>query len=151
MSFIRISTKGGRQYRQLVESYWDRKAKRSRTRVLRHLGPVVPRFPRPDPSLEPTTLPMEPVHFGLLATRMMTGTLTAAEVLETVHEMGEEIPSGRLAAVGIRFDLGEKTLALLLWPAPPSSRLPRAPAAPRPEPSSGSTRRPSSRSTGRVD
>ncbi len=125
MSFVRISTKGGRQYRQLVESYWDRKDQRSRTRILRHLGPVTPRFPRADPTLLPASLPLEPPHFGLLATRIMTGTLTLAHIVQAVHDMGEEMPPDNLAAVGIRFDLDVKKtprLALLLWPAPPSSR-----------------------------
>ena len=151
MAYERTVTVGGREYRQWVESYWDPKRRQTRKRVLRHLGPVRPRFPRTDPSLEPAALPMEPVHFGLLATRMMTGTLTAAQVVETVREMGEEIPSEKLAAVGIRFDLGEKTLALLLWPAPPSPRPRHARSAPPPGRSSAPTRRPSSRSTDRSD
>ncbi len=133
MSFVRISTKGGRQYRQLVESYWDRKAKRSRTRILRHLGPVTPRFPRPDPAQLPANLPLEAPHFGLLATRIMTGTLTLAHIVQAVHDMGEEMPPGDLTAVGIRFDLDVKKtprLELLLWPAPPSPR-------PRPARSAG--------------
>ena len=138
MSFVRISTKGGRQYRQLVESYWDRKAQRSRTRILRHLGPVSPRFPRADPTLLPASVPLEAPHFGLLATRIMTGTLTLPHIVQAVHDMGAEMPEGDLAAVGIRFDLDEKKtprLELLLWPAPPSPR-------PRPAPSA----RPPSRS-----
>ena len=150
MSFVRISTKGGRQYRQLVESYWDPKAKRSRTRILRHLGPVAPRFPRADPTLLPPALPMEPVHFGLLATRMMTGTLTAAHVVQTVQEMGEEMPPGVLQAVGIRFDLAEKKLGLLLWLEPPSSRSGPVPSAKRPSNPSGPTPQRSSPSKGRV-
>ena len=149
MEFLRAVTSRGHRYRQRVEWYRDRTTRRRRLRILENLGPERPVYRRPAPS--PVAYPVEPVHFELLATRMMTGTLTAARVIATVREMGEEIPSEKLAAVGIRFDLGEKTLALLLWPAPPSSRLPRAPAAPRLEPSSGSPRRPSSRSTGRVD
>ncbi len=132
MSFVRITTKGGRQYRQLVESYWDRKAKRSRTRILRHLGPVNPRFPRADPALLPRSLPLEPPHFGFLATHLMMGSLTLAQIVQTVHDMGEEMPPSDLAAVGIRFDLAEKKLELLLWPAPPS---------PRPRPARSATRR----------
>ncbi len=135
MSFVRISTKGGRQYRQLVESYWDRKAQRSRTRILRHLGPVSPRFPRADPTLLPASLPLEAPHFGLLATRIMTNTLTLAHIVQAVHDMGEEMPPGDLAAVGIRFDLDVKKtprLVLLLWPAPPSPPLRLARPAGRP-------------------
>ena len=112
MSFVRISTKGGRQYRQLVESYWDRKAKRSRTRILRHLGPVNPRYPRTDPARLPLRVPLEPPHFGLLATRILSGTLTLTHIIQAVHDMGEEMPMGDLDAVGIRFDLDEKKTVL---------------------------------------
>ena len=127
MSFVRIVTKGGHQYRQLVESVWDKKTKRPRTRVLQHLGPVTPVYPRLL-EISPKSLPMETPHLGLLATQIMMGSLTAAHVIDTVREMGQEVPPGDLAAVGIRYDLGEKTLALLLWLAPPS-------VPPRPVPS----------------
>lgn len=93
---------------------------------------------------------MEPVHFGLLATRMMTGSLTAVHVVQTVHEMGEEMPPGDLRAAGIRFDLGEKTLELLLWLEPPSPSLPPAPSATRRGRSKEPTPPPSSRSKGRA-
>ena len=146
---IRTITSHGHRYRQRVELYYDPIRKQTRARILESLGPVTPIRRRP--AGVPHSLPMPPVHFGLLATRMMTGTLTAAHVIETVREMGEEIPSETLAAVGIRFDLGEKTLELLLWPAPPSSRPRPAPSAPRPGRSSALTRRPSSRSMGRDD
>ncbi len=122
MSFIRTVIKGGRKYRQRVESYWDRKAKRCRTRVLEHLGPVDPVYPRARTTLL-QTLPLETPHFGLLATRIMSGTLTLAHIVQAVHDMGEEMPLGDLEAVGIRFELDAKKrprLALLLWPAPPS-------------------------------
>ncbi|MHB8352059.1 MAG: hypothetical protein ACYDFT_05140, partial [Thermoplasmata archaeon] len=120
----RLVTSRGHQYRQLVEHYWDPTTKRTRTRFLRTLGPVQPRFPRADPTLGPKALPLAPPHFGLLATRIMSGTLTLTHIIQAVHDMGEEMPPGELEAVGIRFDLGKKTLALLLWPVPPSP-LPR--------------------------
>ena len=125
MSYIRTVTKGGRQYRQLVESLWDKKTKRSRTHVLQHLGPVVPVYGR---GTAPATLPLNPPSFGLLATQIMMGSLTAAQVIDTIRERGREIPPGDLVAVGIRYDLGGKNLALLLWLAPPSVH-------PRPAPS----------------
>ncbi|MGI0129035.1 MAG: hypothetical protein ACREEC_02600, partial [Thermoplasmata archaeon] len=120
MAYERTVTVGQRKYRQLVESYWDPKTRQTRKRILRHLGPVAPRFPHADPASLPQSLSMEPVHFGLLATRMMTGSLTPLHVLQTVQEMGEEVPSGTLRAAGVRFDLAEKKLELLLWLDPPS-------------------------------
>ena len=143
----RIVDSRGRRYRQLVEHFWDPKAKRTRTRYLRSLGPVQPRFPRADPSLGPTALPLEPPHFGLLATRIMTGTLTLTHIVQAVHDMGEEMPPHDLAAVGVRFDLDVKKtprLELLLWPAPPSSRPRLARPAEHPERSGDDTSRPPS-------
>ena len=93
---------------------------------------------------------MEAAHFGLLATRMMTGSLTPAQVIEAVREMGAELPREPLEAAGIRFDLREKTLELLLWTRPLSSRQGVARSAPGPGRSKGSTRRPSSPSTASV-
>ena len=150
----RIVKSRGRRYRQLVEHFWDPRAKRTRTRYLRSLGPVQPRFPRADPSLGPKPLPLDPPHFGLLATRIMSGTLTLAHIVQAVHDMGEEMPPGDLAAVGIRFELDAKKkprLALLLWPAPPSPdprparsarRAGRSRGSGSPPPSSPSTGRP---------
>ncbi|EQD73899.1 hypothetical protein B1B_02975 [mine drainage metagenome] len=151
MAYERIVTVGGREYRQWVESYWDPKTRQTRKRILRHLGPVRPRFPRADPTLGPTAVPMEPVHFGVLATRMMTGSLTAHQVIETIREMGAEPPREALDAAGIRFDLGEKTLELLLWTRAPSSRPGRARSVGRPGRSKASARRPSSPSTASDD
>ncbi len=148
---MRTVTVGQRKYRQLVESYWDPKTRTTRKRILRHLGPVAPRFPRADPTLLPPTLPMEPVHFGLLATRMRRGTLTAAHVVQTVPEMCEEMPPGAFQAAGIRFDLAEKKLEFLLWLEPPSSHPGPVPSAQRPSNPSGPTPPRSSRSKGRAD
>ena len=149
MSYIRTVTKGGRKYRQRAESYWDPKIKRSRTRILEHLGPVNPAYPRAPP-VAPVVTPLSPPDFGLIATRIMSGTLTITHIVQAVHDMGEEMPPGDLAAVGIRFDLGEKTLELLLWPAPPSPHPRPAPSARRPGRSRGSrSPPPSSPSTGR--
>jgi hypothetical protein len=131
MSFIRTVDNHGHPCRQLVEAYWDKKTKTKRNRILRQLGPVNPVYRRSSPT-EPHSLPLPPVHFGLLATHMMSGTVTAAHVIQTVQEMGMEMPPGDLSAVGIRFDLGEKTLSLLLWLTPPSPDHPPAKPARHP-------------------
>lgn len=125
---IRTITSHGHQYRQRVELYYDPKKKQTRTRFLESLGPVQPAYHRgilPTPIL----LPLETPHLGLLATHMMMGSLTAAQVIDTVREMGQEVPPGDLIAVGIRYDLGGKNLALLLWLAPPSPAPRSAPSA----------------------
>ena len=152
MSYIRTVTKGGRRYRQRAESYWDPKIKRSRTRVLEHLGPVHPAYPRAPP-VAPVVTPLSPPDFGLIATRIMSDTLTLTHILQAVHDMGEEMPPGDLAAVGVRFELDAKKkprLVLLLWPAPPSPAPHPARSMRRPGRSRGSrSPPPSSASTGR--
>ena len=138
---LRTITSHGHQYRQRVELYYDPRKKQTRTRVLEGLGPVKPIYRRIGATV-PVSFPLEAPHFGLLATHIMMGSLTAAHVIDIVREMGQEIPPGDLAAVGIRYELGEKTppLALLLWLAPPSvpprpapsARPPRSRAGPAP-------------------
>jgi hypothetical protein len=129
---FRIVTSRGHQYRQRVEHFWDPKTKRTRTRILQNFGPIHPVYPR---LREPQILPLELPHFGLLATHIMMGSLTAAQVIDTVREMGQEIPPGDLTAVGIRYDLGEKKLELLLW-LTPSLPPPRPAPSVKPPPSS---------------
>ena len=143
---LRIVTSRGHRYRQRVEHSWDPVAKRTRTRILQNFGPVHPVYPRLD-NLQ--ILPLEAPHFGLLATHIMMGSLTAAHVIDTVREMGQEIPPGDLAAVGIRYDLGEKSLSLLLWLAPPSVPLPHAPSVKPPRSRAGPALPTPSRSKGK--
>lgn len=142
----RVIASRGHQYRQRVEHYWDPKAKRTKTRILENLGPVSPVYGR---GLAPATLPLDPPSFGLLTTRMMMGSLTAAQVIETVQAMGEEIPPGNLSAVGIRYDLGEKTLELLLWLVPSSRSRNPVPSVRPPSRSKGDETPPSSPSKGK--
>ena len=127
---LRTITSHGHQYRQRVELYYDPRKRQTRTRVLENLGPVKPIYRRMGATV-PVTIPLEAPHFGLLATHIMMGSLTAAHVIDTVREMGQEIHPGDLAAVGIRFELDAKKtprLVLLLWLNPPS-------VPPRPAPS----------------
>ncbi|MGI0068344.1 MAG: hypothetical protein ACREB9_08060 [Thermoplasmata archaeon] len=142
---VRTIDNHGHPYRQRVEYRWDPVRKRSVTRVLENLGPVTPIYRRPP---LPQSLPLPPVQFGLLATRMMTGSLTPLHVVQTVQGMGEEMPPGTLRAAGVRFDLAEKKLELLLWLDPPSPRPRPAESATPPPRSKGATPRRSSRSKG---
>lgn len=147
MEFLRTVESRGHRYRQRVEWVRDARGKRH-LRIVQNLGPIRPVYRRPS---GPQALPMEPVHFGLLATRMMTGSLTAVQVVQTVREMGEEVPEGELRAAGVRFDLAEKKLALLLWVEPPSAVPGAARSVGRRSRSRGGTPRPSSRSKDRSD
>ncbi|MGA9840312.1 MAG: hypothetical protein WBS16_07785 [Thermoplasmata archaeon] len=145
---VRTIDNHGHPYRQKVEYRWDPKAKRGRIRILENLGPVHPVY-RKSGGAPSTRLPMEAAPFGLLATRMMTGSLTPAQVIDTVREMGGELPREPLEAAGIRFDLREKTLEILLWTRPASPGPRRVRSAPRPGRSSAPIRQPSSRSRDR--
>ena len=149
MEFLRTVTSRGHRYRQRVEWYRDPTTRRRRLRIVENLGPERPVYRRPIPP--PVSVPMLPVHFGVLATRMMTGSLTALQVLEVVREMGVEPPREALDAAGIRFDLGEKTLELLLWTRAPGFPPDPARSAGRPGRFKASARRPSSPSTASDD
>jgi hypothetical protein len=133
---IRTVTSHGHQYRQRVELYYDPRKRQTLTRVLESLGPVKPIYRRSGASTS-VQFPLESPHLGLLATHIMMGSLTANLVIDTIREMGQEIPPGDLTAVGIRYDLGEKTLVLLLWLTPSSPHPRPAPTAKLPSSGTG--------------
>ncbi len=127
---IRTTNNHGHPYRQRVEYTWDSQAKRCRIRVLENLGPVAPIYRRAG-GLPAYSLPYEPTSFGTLALQVMNQELTPRQVLDQVKELlPEPPPAHQLEAVGIRYDLGEKTLQLLLWTRSPSDRSRRARATP---------------------
>lgn len=104
------------------------------------------------PGLPPyETYPCTLLQFGLLATHVMNHTLTAEVARHLIEGMGVEVPPGTLHALGIRVDLGEKTLSpeFLLWRSPPSdSPVHALRATRRPRSSTGARPRRSSPSTG---
>ena len=127
---VRTTDNHGHPYRQRVEYTWDPQAKRCRTRVLENLGPVSPIYRRAG-GLPTYTLPCEPTSFGTLALQIMNQELTPRQLLDQLEELlPEPPPPSRLEAVGIRYDLGEKTLQLLLWTRSPSDRSRGAGATP---------------------
>ncbi|MDE1882159.1 MAG: hypothetical protein KGI89_16615, partial [Euryarchaeota archaeon] len=124
--FVRTKVDKGHRYRQLVQWYRDPASGKRRLRIIENLGPLSPIYRRP---FAPRALPLQPVHLATLATALMLGTLSVAQVLSLVHDMAPEMPPPpALEAVGIRFDLGKKTAHLLLWPEVSSP----APSAPSP-------------------
>jgi hypothetical protein len=147
VSWIRSKTypgkHGSRTYFFEVESRYDPKLRRSRERVLRYLGksPIHP--------LDPIPLPK--THLALLATHLAAGDLTAADLLAILRGMGVEIPRTALAALAIRYDLGEKTLELHLFPRGGPDPLHPARRAGRRPSSAAPTRPASARSRVRDD
>ncbi|MGI0053120.1 MAG: hypothetical protein ACRECR_02515, partial [Thermoplasmata archaeon] len=73
IEFVRSVSSRGHRYRQRVE--WIREARGKRhLKILQNLGPETPVYRHPPPA--PSRRPLPPVHFGLLATSMMAGSLT---------------------------------------------------------------------------
>ena len=127
---FRTITVHGRRYRQRVEYSYDPQRQHTRTRVLESLGPVTPIYRRAG-GLPTYTLPYEPTAFGTLALQIMNQELTPRQLLDQLEELlPEPPPPSRLEAVGIRYDLGGKTLQLLLWTRSPSDPSRRAGATP---------------------
>ncbi len=127
---LRLITVRGRRYRQRVEYSYDPKRRHTRTRVLESLGPVSPIYRRAG-GLPSYSFPYEPVAFGTLALQIMNQELTPRRLLDHLEGLlPAPRPSERMEAVGIRYDLGEKTLQLLLWIRSPSDRFRRARATP---------------------
>lgn len=124
MAFVRKFIQGDRTYFALVEGKRDATGK-VRQHVLKWYGT------RPTPPPEPVTV--TGVHFGVLAFKMMDGSLTPDDVFEELGRIGKKpVPLPELEAVGVRFDFLSKTLQVWLYPKPsnskPRGRAPRAKA-----------------------
>lgn len=126
--FIRALKRGKHTYYAEVETYRDEQNRR-RQRVVRYLG----KNPKPPPA--PVSL--TGVHFGILAMRLMEGTLTQRDVFQHLEQIGKPIPAEELEAIGIRFEFAKKTLTLRLYP--PASNPTVPPRARRAKAASGKT------------
>ena len=126
--FVRKLKRGKHTYYAEVETYRDEQNRR-RQRVLRYLGK------NPRPPSDP--VPLTGVHFGILATRLMEGTLTQRDVFQHLEQIGKPIPAEDLEAIGIRFEFGKKTITLRLYP--PTSKSSAPPRARRAKGASGKT------------
>ncbi len=77
---------------------------------------VVQRYIRPlgtDPN-NPTTIPIEPVHFSYLALRLMQDALTPNDLFEMLENMGQPVRKDDLAKIGIHYDFEKKTCSISL-------------------------------------
>lgn len=121
MSYVRKLVRGDLIYYDLVESYRDKQG-RPRTRVLKWLGKS--KTPAPEP------VQVSGVHFGVLAFKMMDGSLTPQDVFDLLDQIGKKpTPLPTLEAVGVRFDFFDQTLQVWLYPKDSTSR--RRARAPR--------------------
>lgn len=85
-------------------------------------GKRVQRYIRPlgtDPNA-PNTIPLDGMHFGYIATRLMQGDLTANELIEMVEKMGHNVYHEDLEAAGIRYNFKKRDMRLSLYPVRPS-------------------------------
>jgi hypothetical protein len=83
---------------------------------VREGGKVVQKYLRSlgtDPK-NPTTIPIEPVHFSYLALRLMQDALTSNDLFEMLENMGQPIRKEELAKIGINYDFKKKTYSISL-------------------------------------
>jgi hypothetical protein len=75
-------------------------------------GRVVQRYIRPvgTDSEKPSTIQMEPLHLGFIATKLMQGDLTPDELLDMLEGMGRKVLREELEAVGIRYSFKRTVL-----------------------------------------
>ena len=106
MTFIRKIRRGGSVYYAEVESV--RIGKKIVQRHVRYIGKTVDAL---------NSLPLDTIHFGYIAARLMQGDLTAHELIGMVEKMGHRVPIEDLEAIGIRHDFKKNDTRLSLYPA----------------------------------
>lgn len=70
----------------------------------------------------PSSIPIEPVHFGYITTRLMQGDMTPDELLDMLEGMGHRVLREDLEAVGIRYGFKKNSLTLSLYYAAKSGK-----------------------------
>lgn len=114
MGYVREHRRGSRVYYEEVEGYRDSEG-RVRQRRIRWLGT--------SPTPPPNPVDITGAEFGAIAIPLMQGTLTPDELFLLLETMGKKpVPVPDLEAIGIRFDIAQKKLALHYYPKEPSSR-----------------------------
>ncbi|MCW6170963.1 MAG: hypothetical protein LVQ96_07305 [Thermoplasmatales archaeon] len=111
MSFKRRIKRGDRIYYDEVENV--RVNGKVVQKHLRYIGT------NPD---EPTNFPIDHVHFGYIAMRLMQGDLSANEILDMIEKMGHHVLRDDLEAVGIRYRFKKKDITVSLYYARKSRR-----------------------------
>ncbi|QRF74669.1 hypothetical protein Thermo_01281 [Thermoplasmatales archaeon] len=103
MSFIRAKKVGGKIYYSEVENV--RVNGKVVQRHLRYIG-------RDKDS--PDHIPLEKVHFGYIATRLMQGDLTPDELFNMIESMGHRIGRENLERIGLFYDFKKNSFSLSL-------------------------------------
>lgn len=141
---LQLKRNRGHHHVHLATSFWDKHTKKPRKKT-EHIGTITPQGVfRPKGTPRKKTGSAEPIelsglHFGVLATQLMDGTLSPNDVMELLDQIGKKpVPLPDLEAVGIRFEFQKKRLTLYLYPKPSE------PGPPKPAPASkrGASRKP---------
>ena len=104
MSFIRKIRRGDRIYYDEVENV--RVNGKVVQRHVRYIGTDKDR---------PTSFPVDRMHFGYIATRLMQGDLSASELLDMIEKMGHSVMREDLESVGIRYTFKKNDLRISLY------------------------------------
>lgn len=119
MAFLRTTTSRGHRYRQRVEWCRDPETRRRHLRILENLGPERPIYHR---TPVPQSFSLDPPLFGLLAMMILRQEVSPHQLIDLLRQvLPRPPPLERLQALGIRYDVGEETIQLLLWSRSPSA------------------------------
>ncbi len=104
MGFIRKIKQRGKIYYAEVENQWING--KCVQKHIRSLGT--------DPE-HPKNIPIEPVHFSYLATRLMQDALTPNDLFEMLEKMGQRVKKEDLERIGINYDFEKKLFSISLF------------------------------------
>ena len=63
----------------------------------------------------PDHIPIEKVHFGYIATRLMQGDLTPDELFDMIEKMGNHVNRENLEKIGLYYDFKKNSFSLSLY------------------------------------
>ena len=104
MTFIRKIKKGDKIYYQEVENRWI-----NGKTVQKHIRYIGRDKDNPD------HIPIEKVHFGYIATRLMQGDLSPNELFDMIEKMGNHVNRENLERIGLFYDFKKNSFSLSLY------------------------------------
>ena len=64
---------------------------------------------------KPDSFPVERVHFGYIATRLMQGDLSVNELFDMIEKMGHNVSRENLERIGLFYDFKKNSFSLSLY------------------------------------
>ena len=104
MAFIRKIKKGDKVYYQEVENRWI-----NGKTVQKHIRYIGRDKDNPD------HIPIEKVHFGYIATRLMQGDLSPNELFDMIEKMGNHVNRENHERIGLFYDFKKNSFSLSLY------------------------------------